>query len=144
MRASGATLRRLVLLPQPIVTHHQDESLGTWVARVFRYGWSQCEVARIHPRHIVSRKLIPFLIGAVGLVSLGAAIMGYPMPLAILLIQYVTLVFGVVVGGAMVAGALAFAPLAILIVIVTHLAYIAGMWAGAMGLCRNPRYSARR
>ena len=144
MRASGANLRRLVLLPRPIVTHHQDQSISAWTARVFRYGWSQCEVARRHPRHIVSRKLIPFLIGAVGLVSLGAAILGHPMPLAILLIQYVTLVFGVVVGGALVAGALAFAPLAILIVMATHLAYIAGMWAGAMGLCRNPHYSARR
>jgi hypothetical protein len=126
------------------VIHHQDQALGTWAARVFRYGWSQSEVARVHPRHIVSRKLIPFLIGAVGLVSLGAAFAGYPMLLAVLIVQYAALVFGIVAGGAMVTGALASAPLAIVIVMVTHLAYITGMWAGALGFCRNPRYSARR
>ncbi len=144
MGASDANLRRLVLLPQPVVTHHQDQSLRAWSARVFRYGWSQSEVARVHPRHIFSRKLLPFLIGAVGLVSLGAAFAGYSTLLAILIVQYATLVFGIVVGGALVAGSLVVAPLAIVIVMATHLAYITGMWAGALGLCRNPRYSASR
>ena len=144
MGASGANLRRLVLLPRPTVIHHQDQALGTWAARVFRYGWSQSEVARVHPRHIVSRKLIPFLIGAFGLLSLGVAIAGHFLLLATVVVQYVTLVVGIVVGGALVAGALASAPLAIVIVMVTHLAYITGMWAGALGFCRNPRYSARR
>lgn len=139
MRASGEKFRRLVLLPKPIVTHHQDQALGTWAKRVFRYGWSQSEVARAHPRHIFSRKLIPFLMGAVGLVSLGAAFAGYPILLAILIVQYVTLVFGIVAGGALVTGSLASAPLAVVIVMATHLAYISGMWAGALGLCRNPR-----
>lgn len=144
MGASDTNLRRLILLPQPVVTHHQDQSLSAWSARVFRYGWSQSEVARVHRRHIFSRKLLPFLIGAVGLVSLGAAFAGYPMLLAILIVQYTTLVFGIVVGGALVAGSLAAAPLAIVIVMATHLAYITGMWAGVLGLCRNPRYSASR
>lgn len=143
-RSPESDSRKLVLLPQPVVTHHQDESLKSWVARVFCYGWGQIEVARIHWRHMFSRKLIPFLVGVLGLVSFGLAIAGQPMLLALLAIQYVTTVFGIVAGGALVSNSLSVVPNAVVIVMATHLAYITGMWAGALGLCRNPRYSASR
>lgn len=130
---------RLVLLPQPAVIHRQDQSLSGWACRVFRYGWGQIEVARVHHRHIFTRKIIPLLVGALGAEGLGLALSGRPMILALLAAQYLAIVVGVIVGSALVRHQIAAVPRALVIVAVTHVAYILGMWAGVAGFCRNPR-----
>lgn len=43
------------------VIHVQRASWAGWASKMFRYGWGQIEVARLHPSHLKGTKALPLL-----------------------------------------------------------------------------------
>lgn len=127
------------LLEAPEVIHNQDVKLLSWLKRVFRYGWGQIEVMRLHPRFVVSTKILPLL----ALLTVGGlflfAIYRSAIPLLAFAIQYFAVTAGVVGGFALGRRRPQLWFMAWSIVIGTHCVYALGEAAGAVGLKRNPR-----
>ena len=136
----------LLLLPEPKVVHRQDDSAMAWFRRVFRYGWGQVEVMRVHPRFALGLKALPFLLGLVVLVIVGVAATQGEVGLilgAAFGVQYICITIGLVLGAAIARGdtdprSLRLTPYAWFLMTGTHWAYTIGEWAGVLGLRRNP------
>ena len=129
------------LLDAPEVVHNQDVEFAHWLQRVFRYGWGQVEVMRVHPRFIVSSKILPLLaLMAIATLFL-FALFRSALPLLAFAVQYFAVTAGVVGGLAMGRGRSQLWFLAWSIVVGTHLFYAIGEAAGAVGLKRNPKLS---
>jgi cellulose synthase/poly-beta-1,6-N-acetylglucosamine synthase-like glycosyltransferase len=51
-----------IYLPGTEMIHEQPDSIRAWAAKMFRYGWGQIDVARLHPRHLLGLRAIPLLL----------------------------------------------------------------------------------
>ncbi|GEM_PF-6406949 len=135
VRASRAGAQFL-LLPSPSVVHRQTPSWANWWARMFRYGWGQIEVWRVHPREICTRKVLPLIAAWLGvaliLVSLRQA---SPWPLCWVMLIHATLLAASLPRVWTLSGLRA-----LLLGLITHYAYATGMWLGQWGLWRNPTH----
>ncbi len=134
VRASRAGAQFL-LLPSPSVVHRQTPSWANWLARMFRYGWGQIEVWRVHPSEIFTRKALPLIAAwlsvALILVSLRQA---SPWPLCWVMLIHATLLAASLPRVWTLTGLRA-----LLLGLTTHYAYAMGMWLGQWGLWRNPK-----
>ncbi len=130
---AAKTGAQFLLLPGPVVVHRQTPQWRSWSARMFRYGWGQIEVWRVHPREIFSRKLIPLIAAWLGVALIALSFkQSSPWPLCYAMLIHATLL----------AASLprVWTPVglrALLLGLITHISYAAGMWLGQWGLVRN-------
>lgn len=138
VRASRAGARFL-LLPAPLVVHRQSPDWASWIARMFRYGWGQIEVWRVHPFEILSRKLLPLLAAWVGFFLVAVSVMqASPWPFCFAMLLYATFLAANLRRVWTPTGLRA-----LLLGLVTQTSYAMGMWLGQWGLVRNPVASSK-
>lgn len=137
---------RFVLLPEPAVTHRQDEGEGPWFARMYRYGWGQIEVMRDHSDHAKSLKLIPPLAMAVLFFALfRTAVFGRPDVLVFVLMTYMALIpTSVMSSASRLRKPLTTAFRAVGIAAGSHFVYALGSFLGICGVHRNPPSAERQ
>lgn len=129
----------LWMLSGPIAIHRQDRNLENWAKRMFRYGWGQIEVARAHPEHLQTKKVIPLLAMLVVLIAFVlVSFFGFSAPIKLLLVGYLGFVSAPIILRGITEGKMDVSFHACWISFVTHVMYSAGMWAGLLRICRNP------
>jgi hypothetical protein len=116
----------------------QFEELRAWAKRMFRYGWGQMEVARLHKSHLNSLKIIPLIAGSLAVFSVFLLLFGVTLPLKLLFGVYLLLMGAPMMLRGVSEGRVKVAFDAFQVAFVTHAAYAFGMVAGALGLVRNP------
>lgn len=52
---------KLIYQPGLEVAHFQKARWSHWALKMFRYGWGQLDVARLHPAHLRSAKALPLI-----------------------------------------------------------------------------------
>lgn len=134
VRASRAGAKFL-LLPAPSVVHRQTPSWASWCARMFRYGWGQIEVWRVHPSEIFTRKVLPLIAAWLGVALIVISLrQASPWPLCWAMLIHATLLAASLPRVWTLTGLRA-----LLLGLTTHYAYAIGMWLGQWGLWRNPK-----
>lgn len=128
----------LWLLSAPIALHRQDRNLEAWSKRMFRYGWGQIDVAREHPEHLQTKKVIPLLAALVVLLAVILMVLGFHAPIKLLMVGYLGFIAAPIVLRGITEGRMDVAFHACWISFVTHVAYAAGMWTGVLRLKQNP------
>ncbi len=128
----------LWLLSGPAVLHRQDRHLDHWAKRMFRYGWGQIEVARVHPEHLQTKKVIPLLASLGVMLALILLAMGFTAPTKLLIVGYLGFVSAPIILRGISEGRMDVSFHACWISLVTHICYASGMWAGVLRLKRNP------
>lgn len=128
----------LWLLSAPVALHRQDRSTDQWARRVFRYGWGQIDVARVHPEHLQTKKAIPVLALLIAVLAVLLPAVGYSAPLKLLIVGYLGFVCAPIILRGVSEGRMDTAFHACWIALVSHICYSVGMWAGILRLRRNP------
>lgn len=129
----------LWLVSGPIALHRQDRSSTAWGRRMFRYGWAQIDVARKHPEHLQTKKVLPLIAGFLVFLSVVLLFFGVSAPMKLLVIFYIGLMLSPILLKGISEGRMDVAFEACWIAFVTHCSYAAGMWAGLLKISGNPR-----